>query len=93
MEAVVLRRTADVNARYLPPLTSFVVFCRPSPIQARTCICCVSSNLTQHHITPVAAIVTCMSSSALHYCGTRSIICNGTCTLKDEYLLDVTGLP
>lgn len=31
-----LRRTADVNKRFLPPLTTFVVFCRPSPLQACT---------------------------------------------------------
>ncbi|KAK9822627.1 hypothetical protein WJX81_000343 [Elliptochloris bilobata] len=35
VEAVVLRRTADVNARFLPPLTKFVVFCRPSPLQVQ----------------------------------------------------------
>ena len=35
VEAVVLRRTADILARYLPPLTTLVVFCRPSPLQAR----------------------------------------------------------
>lgn len=35
VEAVVLRRTAKILARYLPPLTTLVVFCRPSPLQAR----------------------------------------------------------
>ena len=36
VEAVVLRRTADVNKRFLPPLMTFIVFCRPSPLQACT---------------------------------------------------------
>ena len=31
-----LRRTADVNKRFLPPLMTFIVFCRPSPLQACT---------------------------------------------------------
>lgn len=31
----VLRRTADINAKYLPPLALYVVFCRPSPLQLR----------------------------------------------------------
>ena len=39
MDAVVLRRTADVNKCFLPPLTAFIVFCRPSPLQARTWSC------------------------------------------------------
>lgn len=33
VSAFVLRRTAEVNSRYLPPLTTYVVFCRPSPLQ------------------------------------------------------------
>jgi hypothetical protein len=33
VQAFVLRRTKDVNAAYLPPLTSFVVLCLPSPLQ------------------------------------------------------------
>lgn len=28
VEQFVLRRTREVNARYLPPLTNYVVFCR-----------------------------------------------------------------
>ena len=36
VEAVVLRRTAEVNKRFLPPLATFIVFCRPSPLQACT---------------------------------------------------------
>ena len=28
VEQFVLRRTREVNARYLPPLSSYVVFCR-----------------------------------------------------------------
>jgi hypothetical protein len=28
VEAFVLRRTREVNARYLPPLSNYVVFCR-----------------------------------------------------------------
>ena len=31
-----LRRTSDVNKRFLPPLATFIVFCRPSPLQACT---------------------------------------------------------
>jgi DNA repair and recombination protein RAD54B len=33
VEPFVLRRTAEVNAAYLPPLTSYVVFCRLSNLQ------------------------------------------------------------
>ena len=34
-ESFVLRRTAELNATFLPPLHSYVVFCRPTPLQAR----------------------------------------------------------
>ena len=33
MDSFVLRRTNEINARYLPPLTNYVVFCRPSDLQ------------------------------------------------------------
>ena len=31
----VLRRTAELNARYLPPLSSYEVFCKLTPLQVR----------------------------------------------------------
>lgn len=31
----VLRRTAELNRQYLPPLTNFTVFCKPSDLQVR----------------------------------------------------------
>ncbi len=34
-ERFLLRRTKALNAAYLPPLASFVVFCRPSALQVR----------------------------------------------------------
>ena len=34
-ESFILRRTAELNAKFLPPLHSYVVFCRPTPLQAR----------------------------------------------------------
>jgi DNA repair and recombination protein RAD54B len=34
-ESFVLRRTAELNARFLPPLHSYIVFCRPTELQAR----------------------------------------------------------
>jgi DNA repair and recombination protein RAD54B len=33
-DAFVLRRTAEVNAKFLPPASTYIVFCRPSPLQA-----------------------------------------------------------
>ncbi len=33
VDAFMLRRTKEINAAYLPPLHSFVVFCPPSPLQ------------------------------------------------------------
>ncbi|KAL0049394.1 hypothetical protein WJX82_001168 [Trebouxia sp. C0006] len=33
VDSFVLRRTNEINARYLPPLTNYVVFCRPSHLQ------------------------------------------------------------
>ena len=33
VDSFVLRRTNEINARYLPPLTNCVVFCRPSHLQ------------------------------------------------------------
>ena len=33
VDSFVLRRTNEINARYLPPLTNYVVFCRPSDLQ------------------------------------------------------------
>ena len=38
-DSFILRRTKALNAAYLPPLASYVVFCRPSPLQARACSC------------------------------------------------------
>ncbi len=35
VEQFVLRRTADINRAYLPPLTSHVAFVRPTPLQLR----------------------------------------------------------
>jgi DNA repair and recombination protein RAD54B len=31
----VLRRTADIIAKYLPPLTTYIVFCSPTALQVR----------------------------------------------------------
>lgn len=33
VEKFMLRRTNDVNCAYLPPLTTYVVFCRLTPLQ------------------------------------------------------------
>lgn len=33
VDAFMLRRTNDINAAYLPPLHSYVAFCRPTPLQ------------------------------------------------------------
>lgn len=33
VDSFVLRRTNEINARYLPALTNYVVFCRPSDLQ------------------------------------------------------------
>ncbi len=33
MGAIVLRRTADINLKFLPPCTTTVVWCRPAPLQ------------------------------------------------------------
>ncbi|PRW57845.1 DNA repair and recombination RAD54B [Chlorella sorokiniana] len=35
VEKFVLRRTREVNSRYLPPLSNYVVFCRPTELQLR----------------------------------------------------------
>ena len=35
MAQFVLRRTAEINAKYLPPLAVYVAFCRPSALQVR----------------------------------------------------------
>ncbi|KAL4538177.1 hypothetical protein Ndes2526B_g05342 [Nannochloris sp. 'desiccata'] len=35
VESFILRRGAEVNARYLPPLSRYVVFCRPSETQLK----------------------------------------------------------
>ena len=33
VDSFVLRRTNELNAKYLPPLTNYVAFCRPSQLQ------------------------------------------------------------
>lgn len=33
VSSFILRRTAELNARYLPPLSSYVVFCKLTPLQ------------------------------------------------------------
>ena len=40
-DAFVLRRTAELNAKFLPPASTYIVFCRPSPLQA----CCQVARL------------------------------------------------
>ena len=32
-DAFVLRRTAELNAQFLPPASTYIVFCRPTPLQ------------------------------------------------------------
>lgn len=33
VDAFMLRRTKEINVAYLPPLHSYVAFCRPTPLQ------------------------------------------------------------
>lgn len=33
IDRFMLRRTAELNERYLPNKTTFTIFCRPSPLQ------------------------------------------------------------
>ena len=40
-----LRRTNEINARYLPTLTNYVVFCQPSDLQVRCHATLLSSKL------------------------------------------------
>ncbi len=35
VDGFMLRRTADLNAKYLPRKTTWTVFCRPTQLQAR----------------------------------------------------------
>lgn len=35
VDSFVLRRTAEVNAKHLPPLSKYTIFCRPAPLQVR----------------------------------------------------------
>lgn len=35
MDVFLLRRTSDAIAKFLPPLSSFVVFCRPTELQVQ----------------------------------------------------------
>jgi len=32
-DAFVLRRTAELNAKFLPPASTYIVFCKPSQLQ------------------------------------------------------------
>ena len=39
VDSFVLRRTSEINARYLQSLTNYVVFCRPTDLQVKLCHC------------------------------------------------------
>jgi DNA repair and recombination protein RAD54B len=45
VDAFMLRRTKEINAAYLPPLHSFVVFCPPSPLQVCWRMSCQSQDV------------------------------------------------
>ena len=49
VDAFMLRRTKEINAAYLPPLHSFVVFCPPSALQVLSCSCCHACNVQKVH--------------------------------------------
>ncbi|KAK9915546.1 hypothetical protein WJX75_000577 [Coccomyxa subellipsoidea] len=51
VDAFMLRRTKEINAAYLPPLHSFVVFCPPSPLQVALYKQLVRSNMVTSLLT------------------------------------------
>jgi DNA repair and recombination protein RAD54B len=51
MGLFVLRRTKDVNLRYLPPKTEYVVFCPPSPLQIQLYRALLGSRLVRDCLT------------------------------------------
>ena len=57
-DAFVLRRTAEVNAKFLPPASTYIVFCRPSTLQA----CSIPAHLTALHSQARLAL-SCMKAS------------------------------
>ncbi|KAL4434006.1 hypothetical protein ABPG75_000447 [Micractinium tetrahymenae] len=52
VEQFVLRRTREVNARYLPPLTNYVVFCRPTEEQLRVYSGVLGSSTVRRMLAP-----------------------------------------
>ena len=58
VDSFVLRRTSEINARYLPPLTNYVVFCRPTDLQVKL-YCWLRTAL----LLPVYSSVTAASGS------------------------------
>jgi len=51
----VLRRTSDINAKYLPPLALYVAFCRPSPLQLRLYSAVLGSSSVRKMLTTTGA--------------------------------------
>ena len=43
----VLRRTAQLNSKYLPPLSSYVVFCKLTALQVRSRLVAVAAACLQ----------------------------------------------
>jgi len=71
---IILRRTSDVINKYLPPKTVNVVFCRPSPYQAR-----VYTSMVEKLLDRV------VSQPGLHLAAISSLkkICNAPCLVED----------
>ena len=78
LAAMVLRRTAEVNAKYLPPCDMYVVFCRPTPLQLR----CYSAVLGS---TSVRSLLTSsnVGDQALSVLDKLRKICNHPCLCPD----------
>ncbi|KAF2230475.1 hypothetical protein EV356DRAFT_536401 [Viridothelium virens] len=81
----ILRRTAEILAKYLPPKTEYVLFCRPTSAQASVYRSIVSS--------PAFGSVLGSSEASLQLINILKKVCNGPSLLKSKVSDDASPSP
>ncbi|BDA44096.1 DNA repair and recombination protein RAD54B [Coccomyxa sp. Obi] len=89
VDAFILRRTNDINAAYLPPLHSYVAFCRPTPLQVAMYKQLIRSNMVTSLLTSTGGA---NDSSALACIMAMRKLCNHPDLLFVGDDLEASGL-
>ena len=81
----ILRRTAEILSKYLPPKTEYVLFCRPTSVQADIYRSIISS--------PAFSSVLGSPEASLQLISILKKVCNSPSLLKSKYSKDAPANP